>query len=282
MKYNLNKKIILITGASGGIGFACAELLYKEGAKLVLTDLSIENLKNQIRESNFDENRILLSELNVIDAEQTKKVVEKTITHFGKLDIVFANAGIVANPPKTIFKMDETEFERVIEVDLLGVYRTIKASLPEVIKSKGQVLITASAYSFFNGFFNAPYAVSKAGIEMLGRSLRTELAYTGVTASVLYPGWVNTKLAKIAFGGDQTTTDLARTAVPNYLMKPVEPNIIAKAVVKGLKRRSPRIFSPRKWGFLWAMQSTLARFGDIQLEKNKKVQELLKKSDTTK
>ncbi len=282
MRYNLNEKVILITGASGGIGFASAKLLYEEGAKLVLTDLSTENLKNQVEENNFDSTRILLLELNVIDKEQTKSVVDKTIAHFGKLDIVFANAGIAANPPKTVFGMHQDEFERVVEVDLFGVYRTIKASLPEIVKNKGQILITASAYSFFNGVFNAPYAVSKAGIEMLGRSLRTELAYTGMTATVLYPGWVNTKIAQVAFGGDATTTELASSVLPTYLLKPVEPEIVAKAVVKGLKKRSPRIFSPKKWGFLWSIQSTLARLGDLQLGKNKDIHRLLKKSDEAK
>ena len=281
MKYNLNEKVILITGASGGIGFACAKMLHEKGVNLVLTDLSIENLKNQIKESNFDESKVLLLELNVIDREQAKSVVKKTIAHFGKLDIIFANAGIAATPPSTILKMTETEFEKVVEVDLFGVYRTIKAALPEIVKNKGQVLITASAYSFFNGVFNAPYAVSKAGIEMLGRSLRTELSYTGATATVLYPGWVNTTIAKTALA-DDTTGKLAKAAIPDYLMRAVEPEVIAKAVLKGLQKRSPRIFSPKKWGFLWSVQSTLARLGDVQLGKNKEIQKLIEQSDKAK
>jgi len=279
MNYNLDEKVILITGASGGIGFACAKMLYEKGAKLVLTDLSIENLKNQVKESNFDSTRILLLELNVTNTEQSKQVVEKTVAHFGKLDIVFANAGIAASPLSTVFKMPETEFERVVEVDLLGVYRTIKAALPEIVKNKGQILITASAYSFFNGVFNAPYAVSKAGIEMLGRALRAELAYTGATATVLYPGWVNTKIAQVVFGESETATQLAKIVLPNYLLNPIEPEIVAKAVVKGLQNRSSRIFSPKKWGFLWSIQSTLAKIGDVQLGENKKIRDLLQKSD---
>jgi len=279
MTYNLNEKKILITGASGGIGFACAKVFYEEGAKLVLTDLSTENLKNQVKESNFDSTRILLLELNVIDKEQTKSVVEKTIAHFGKLDIVFANAGIAASPPKTVFKMDEMEFEKVVEVDLLGIYRTIKASLPEIIKNKGQVIITSSAYSFFNGIFNAPYAVSKAGIEMLGRSLRAELAYTGATAMVLYPGWVDTPITKVVFGGDDTATKLANLVIPSYFLNPVPPKIVAEALLEGIEKRSHRVFSPKRWGFMWFIQTILTIFGDTSLGKDKKVQELIKQSD---
>lgn len=279
MNYTINEKVILITGASGGIGFACAKIFYDKGAKLVLTDLSIENLKNQVKENNFDATRILLLELNVIDKQQTEKVVEQTIAHFGKLDIVFANAGIAANPPKTILKMTENVFEKVVEVDLWGVYRTIKATLPEIIKNKGQVIITSSAYSFFNGIFNAPYAVSKAGVEMLGRSLRAEIAYTGATAMVLYPGWVDTSIVKVVFGGDDTATQLAKLVIPSYFLNPVPPKIVAEALLKGIEKRSPRVFSPKRWGFMWFVQTLLTIFGDTSLEKNKKVQELIKKSD---
>jgi NAD(P)-dependent dehydrogenase (short-subunit alcohol dehydrogenase family) len=282
MNYNLNEKVILITGASGGIGFACAKVFYEAGAKLVLTDISIDNLKKQVKENNFDSTRILLLELNVIDKPQIKNVVEQTITHFGKLDIVFANAGIAASPPKTIFKMSETEFEHVIEVDLLGVYRTIKASLPEIIKNKGQIIITSSAYSFFNGIFNAPYAVSKAGIEMLGRSLRAEIAYTGATAMVLYPGWVDTPITKVVFGGDATATKLANLVIPSYFLSPVPPKMIAEALLKGIKKRSHRVFSPKRWGFMWFIQTLLTIFGDSSLGKDKKVQELIQNSDKSK
>lgn len=282
MNYNINEKVILITGASGGIGFSCAKVFYQNGAKLVLTDLSTESLKNQVKENNFDENRVLLLELNVINKEQTKNVVEQTIAHFGKLDIVFANAGIAASPPKTVFKMSENEFEHVVEVDLFGIYRTIKASLPEIIKNKGQIIITSSAYSFFNGIFNAPYAVSKAGIEMLGRSLRAEIAYTGATAMVLYPGWVDTPITKVVFGGDDTATKLANLVIPSYFLNPVPPKIVAEALLKGINKRSHRVFSPKRWGFMWFIQTILTIFGDTSLGKDKKVQELIQNSDKAK
>ena len=79
-------------------------------------------------------------------------------------------------------------YEKVIEVDLLGAVRTIKAALPEIIRNRGYILITASIYAFCNDVINSAYA-SKAAVEMLGRSLRLELAPEGAAAGVLYPGW---------------------------------------------------------------------------------------------
>jgi len=93
-----------------------------------------------------------------------------------KVDVVFANAGIANDPPTTLAAADLDAYERVINVDLHGVIRTIKPALPEIIANQGHVLITASVYAFVNGVANSAYAASKAAVEMLGRSLRLELA----------------------------------------------------------------------------------------------------------
>jgi len=110
------------------------------------------------------------------------------VERFGGVDVVFANAGITVDPPATIAGVDAVAFERVIEVDLLGMWRTVRAALPQVIERRGHVLVTASCYSFLNGMLNAAYAMSKAGVEQFGRALRSELAVHGATAGVLYPG----------------------------------------------------------------------------------------------
>ena len=79
---------------------------------------------------------------------------------------------------------------------------------------------------------NAPYAASKAAVEMLGRCLRTEIAYTGATASVVYPGWTATPIAKVAFGGNATVTKMIEAAFPAWLRKPISPEYMAQAIVK--------------------------------------------------
>jgi NAD(P)-dependent dehydrogenase (short-subunit alcohol dehydrogenase family) len=149
--------------------------------------------------------------------------------------------------PATVYSCDEQEFERIVEVDLLGVWRTIKAALPEILRNGGQVLVTASVYSFVNGMVNAPYAASKAAVEMLARSLRAELGGTGATASVLYPGWVATSIAKVGFGGNALATKLIEKGFPAPLRRPIQPDDVAKGVVKGLRARQPRIMVPFRW-----------------------------------
>ena len=91
-KYDLNGKVVLITGATGGIGAASARALYSKGANLVLTDLSQQSL--DLLAAEFDATRVLAVPLDVTDAAASKAVVKQAVAHFGRLDIAFANAGI--------------------------------------------------------------------------------------------------------------------------------------------------------------------------------------------
>ncbi|HGL5383009.1 MULTISPECIES: SDR family NAD(P)-dependent oxidoreductase [Burkholderia cepacia complex] len=249
--YDLQEKVVLITGAAGGIGAATARALHACGARLVLTDVTQASVDRLAAE--FDAERTLALALDVTDAAATKAVVQRAVDRFGRLDIAFANAGISWHDlPATMYSCDEQEFERIVEVDLLGVWRTVKAALPEILRNRGQVLVTSSAYAFVNGMVNAPYAASKAAVEMLGRSLRAELGGTGSTANVLYPGWVATAIAKVGFGGNALATKLIEKGFPAPLRRPIQPDEVAKAVIKGLRARQPRIVVPFRWApFSW-------------------------------
>jgi NAD(P)-dependent dehydrogenase (short-subunit alcohol dehydrogenase family) len=274
-KYDLNGKVALITGATGGIGAASARALYQQGASLVLTDLSRQALDSLATE--FDAQRVLALPLDVTDAAASKAVVEQIVERFGRLDIAFANAGIAwRNTPATIASCDEAEFEKIIDVDLFGVWRTIRAALPEVQRNHGQIVITSSIYSFVNGMVNAPYAASKAAVEMLGRALRAELAGTGASASVLYPGWTATPIADLAFGGHATASELIESAFPAVLRKQVQPEEIATALVAGLATRSAAIIAPARWKPLSMLRGVMSPLSDALLERSTKIQRLVR------
>lgn len=274
-KYDLNGKVALITGATGGIGAASARALYQQGASLVLTDLSRQALDTLAAE--FDAERVLALPLDVTDGAASKAVVQQTVERFGRLDIAFANAGIAwRNTPATIASCDEAEFEKIIDVDLFGVWRTIRAALPEVQRNHGQIVITSSIYSFVNGMVNAPYAASKAAVEMLGRALRAELAGTGASASVLYPGWTATPIADLAFGGHATASELIESAFPAVLRKQVQPEEIATALVAGLATRSASIIAPARWKPLSMLRGVMSPLSDALLERSTKIQRLVR------
>lgn len=274
--YNLMGKVVLITGASGGIGAASARALYQQGAALVLTDLSQAAIDALATE--FDCNRVLALALDVTDAQASKEVVRRSVEKFGRLDIAIANAGISwRDIPGTIASCDEEEFEKIVNVDLFGVWRTVRAALPEIQRNHGQVIITSSVYSFVNGVMNAPYAASKAAVEMLGRALRAELAGTGSSASVLYPGWTATPIAKVGFGGHDATTQLIQKAFPSFLRNPVQPEEIATALVAGIKNRAPAIIAPARWKVLSLLRGILSPLSDRVLGRDQDIQRLIRK-----
>jgi NAD(P)-dependent dehydrogenase (short-subunit alcohol dehydrogenase family) len=273
--YTLTGKTVLVTGAASGIGAASARALIDAGANVALIDLhqpAVDKLAAAL-----GPNALPLA-ADVTDLEAMQTVVTKVVDHFGALDVCFANAGIAAAKPTTINASSVEEFERIVEVDLLGVWRTVKASLPAVTAANGHILITSSTYAFFNGVGNAPYAASKAAVESFGRSLRGELAGTGTTAGVLYPGWVDTPIIA-ASHTDEITQELIRIGNPGPLRRPVQPEVIAAAVVRGIERRSPRVFAPWRWVPLSVARGLVAILGDAVIDRHQRMQELLRQID---
>lgn len=279
MRYDLKQKVVLITGAAGGIGAATARELYALGASLVLTDVQQEAVDSLARE--FDTKRVLALALDVTDARATDAVVQQVVEKFGRLDVAFANAGIAwRDAPATLLSCDEKEFQRIIEVDLFGVWRTLRAALPEVIRNQGQILVTSSIYSFLNGMANAPYAASKAAVESLTRALRAELGGTGATASVVYPGWTATAIAKIAFGGHDLATRMNAAALPAFLRRPITPEQMAAAIVKGLQRRDPRIIAPGRWTPIFMLRGVFNPLTDWYVSRHRGLQNLLRELES--
>jgi NAD(P)-dependent dehydrogenase (short-subunit alcohol dehydrogenase family) len=272
-RFDLTNRVVVITGAANGIGAACARRLYEAGMNLVLVDLAAESLRAVA--SDLRPERVLIAQGSVTDRARLGEIVEQARAKFGRIDVVFANAGIACEPPRTLRTIGEDTFERIVEVDLLGVWRTIRACLPSIIESQGYILSTASVYAFVNGVANIPYAASKAGVEMMMRGLRVELVGTGASAGVLMPGWVRTHIADSALGKHPIAGALVRLAYPFFLRKPIEPEQIAEAVLKGIRHRSRRLVAPRRWAPVSLLRGPVCHISDCLLERNKKFQSLL-------
>jgi NAD(P)-dependent dehydrogenase (short-subunit alcohol dehydrogenase family) len=270
----LTGKTVFITGAAGGIGAATARVLHRRGAKVVLTDL--EQCAVDAVAGELGRRAVLPLAVDVTDAAGLRAAVAAAVDEFGALDVVFANAGIAADPPTSVATIEPAQFERVVEVDLLGVWRTVRAALPQIIANRGYVLITSSIYAHTNGTINAPYAMSKAGVAQLGRALRVELAGTGASAGVLYPGWVKTNIARTAFGGHDTVTRLRARAFPPFLREAIEPERVAEQVAAGIIKRSPRIVVPRRWIPYFLLNGLLNPLSDVVLQRDRTTQRLIR------
>jgi NAD(P)-dependent dehydrogenase (short-subunit alcohol dehydrogenase family) len=273
-RFDLDGKVALVTGAGQGIGRAVADALVTRGARVALVDLNGEQAE-QAAAALGGERAIGLAG-DVTDRAAMGAAVDAAVERFGGLDVVVANAGI-APTPTTVRAMAEAEFERVVEVDLLGVYRTVAPALEQIVARKGQVVLVASVYAFGNGMLNTPYAVAKAGVEQLGRALRVELSIHGAGATVAYFGFVDTQLVRDAF--DQIRARSGREpgeVLPAWMMRPIAPAQAAEALVRGIEGRRARVIAPRWWAVLSTLRGILNPITDYLSTKQMRLQESLR------
>ena len=261
--FDLNGKVALVTGAARGIGYETARQMHLRGASVAVVDLDSEEAREAAERIGA---RAIGIGADVTDHTAVMQAVAETVERFGGLDVVVANAGIAQTKVATVRGIGSEEWERVFEVDMLGVWRTVRAALPQIVERRGHVVVTSSVYAFVNGVLNSPYAVAKSGVESLGRSLRTELQPLGASASVAYFGFVDTKLVQDAF--ERPHTDRMMDIFPGFLLKRIEPDEAGAAVVRGIEARAPRIFAPKWWRYASALRGLLNPILDRSMERN--------------
>lgn len=188
---NVAGKVALVTGAARGIGAGLAERLADQGARLALVGLEAEE-QRKVAERIGGRSW----QADVTDWAALEKAVQGVVEHFGAIDIVVANAGIATTG--FVRSIDRDAFERVIEVDLLGVWRTFRVTLPHVIAAKGYLLAISSAAAMVHLPGMANYSAAKAGVEAFCNSLRAEVGHLGVKVGVAHPTWIRTDLVECA------------------------------------------------------------------------------------
>ena len=272
--FDPNGKVALVTGAARGIGFETARQLHLRGASVAVLDLDAEQANDAAERIGP---RAIGLAADVTDAGAMMATVAEVVERLGGLDLAIANAGIAPKNFATVRGISGEEWERVFEVDMLGVWRTARAALPEIVDRQGHIVLVSSAYAFMNGFGNSPYAAAKAGVESLGRALRVELAPHGASASVAYFGWVDTRMVQDAFA--QPEGDRIRSLSPEWLMKRITPDEAAAGVVRGIEERAPRIFAPKWWRYVSAFRGLINPLLDKRMEREEKFQSLVRDLD---
>ncbi|MFN8226257.1 MAG: short-chain dehydrogenase/reductase [Mycobacterium sp.] len=249
----LNGKVVVITGAAAGIGEATARLLVADGAQVALIDRD-EGGVRAVAESLGSRAEAFVAD--VCDAAALERTMAEVINRFGGIDMLIANAGIIG-PVKTFAAVDPDAFERVIEVNILGVSRTVRAALPSILNRKGYVLVIASAAAAIPTPTIAAYGVSKAGAEAFGRSLRMELTETGATAGVAYFGLIDTGMVRNDLL-DGTGLEVVLAPLPKWFRKPAPVDDAARALVRGITARARWVYAPGYLPVLLALRTTIA------------------------
>ncbi len=264
--YDLNGKVALVTGAARGIGFETARQMHARGASVAVVDLDATEASEAAER--IGERAIGIA-ADVTDAGAMRAAVAETVERFGGLDVAMANAGLAPPSIATMRSVPAEEWERVVEVNLFGVWHTLRAALPQVSERKGHIVVVASVAAFANGMLGSSYMVSKAAAEQIGRALRTELMPFGAGASVAYFGWVDTRMVQDTFA--RPGASVLEEIAPDFLMKRITPEQAGAAVVKGIEERAPRIFAPRWWRYLSALRGLLNPLLDRRSERDPRI-----------
>jgi NAD(P)-dependent dehydrogenase (short-subunit alcohol dehydrogenase family) len=272
--YDLNGKVALVTGAARGIGYETARQMHARGASVAVLDLDLDQVREAAERIG---ERTLGIATDVTDSGAMLAAVAQTVERFGGLDVAVANAGI-APEGGTARTMPPEEWERVIEVNLMGVWHTVRAALPQISERNGQLVLIASVAAFVNGGMLSPYAASKAGVEQLGRALRTELAPFGASATVAYFGWIDTEMVREALDRQPSGKRLRET-LPGFLFHRLTVDVAGAAIVRGIEARAPRVFAPRWWRYVSALRGLINPILDRRSERDARIAGAIRASE---
>jgi NAD(P)-dependent dehydrogenase (short-subunit alcohol dehydrogenase family) len=246
-RYDVRDKVVFITGAARGIGADAARRMAARGAKVALAGLEPELLSQVAREIG---DRAAWFEADVTDVAALSRAVDGAVERFGGIDVVIANAGIA--PFATVATIDPTAFERTIEVNLIGVWRTVRTTLPHVVARQGYILTIASLAAALHPPMLAHYAATKAGVEAFADSLRAEIAHTGTRVGVAYFSFIDTDMVRE--GLESPAAHVMRDATPGPFGKTAPLSAAGKAIERGIAKRADKVYAPR-----WVLPMTWLR-----------------------
>jgi 3-oxoacyl-[acyl-carrier protein] reductase len=190
-KMRLQDKVAIITGAAGGIGFAAAEIFAREGAKVAMADFNVEQgeeLARGLQEKGYD---VSFFQVNVADRESVDEMVTNVLSAYGKIDILVNNAGITRDA--MLAKLSTADFQKVLDVNLTGVFHCTQAVLPAMLANgRGRIINTSSVSGVYGNVGQTNYAATKAGVVGMTKTWAKELGRKGINVNAVAPGFIET------------------------------------------------------------------------------------------
>jgi NAD(P)-dependent dehydrogenase (short-subunit alcohol dehydrogenase family) len=237
--WQLAGRTVLITGAGGGLGSNLAKALLDQGCDLALLDLDLPRVEDLARELGGP-GRARAWRADVCDLESLEAAFAAAETHFGRIDIVVANAGIELI--ESVADGDPARFERLIDINLTGVWRTYRTAIPYVQKHRGYLLGISSMAGFIHSPLQSGYTASKAGVWALSNSLRLEMRPHGVGVGTLHPTFFNTPMHE-----EMLKNPAGETLWGGHRREPfkmVERDDVIAAAVGAIQKRSLTVTVP--------------------------------------
>jgi NAD(P)-dependent dehydrogenase (short-subunit alcohol dehydrogenase family) len=188
-------KVVLITGGASGIGFATAVLFLEEGAKVAIADISIDSGKKAVknlRKLGYD---ALFVRTDVSKEKDVKSAVRRVVAKFGRLDILFNNAGIFIDG--RVHELSEAEWDRIVDINLKGTFLCSKHAIPQMLKQgKGVIVNNSSCSAVVADYADPAYCATKGGIAMLTRAMAIDYAKENIRVNAVLCGEIETPMTR--------------------------------------------------------------------------------------
>jgi len=273
-RFDVAGKTVFITGAARGIGAESARRLHAAGANVSLVGLEPEKLAALAEQLGP---RAAWFEADVTDYDALVAAVDGTVARFGRIDVAIANAGLQFMG--RMATMPREQFERTIEVNLLGVWRTDRAVLDEIVRNRGYLLNVSSLSAASHAPLMGAYTASKAGVEAMTDALRVELAPSGARVGCAYFGFIDTDLVRGSFAHPSTKPLTA--AMPAFVATPAPLSQAIDAIERGVQRRAARLWAPRYVGGALAFRGILQPLTEWRIKADKRLPQALALADPT-
>lgn len=225
--------VVLITGASSGIGEALAYEYARRGADLVLLARRADRLAAVARQAGASGQRVLTRCCDVTDDEAVRSAVAAAEQEFGRLDVVIANAGFGITGRAEKLSLDE--YRRQFETNVFGVIRTAHAAIEPLKRARGNLAILGSVASYVASPGMSPYAMSKFAVRAFAESIREELRPYGVSVTLIAPGFVDSEIRRLDREG--TFQESKPEPVPSWLR--MRTDVAARQMIRAIERRRP-------------------------------------------
>jgi short-subunit dehydrogenase len=211
----LENKVVLITGASSGIGEALALEVASQGAQVALLARRVERLETLAEEIRRRGGRALVLAADVTRDGDLEAAVARTVAEYGRLDVAVANAGFGVNGPMARLALDD--YRRQMETNFFGVLRTVYATVGELARTRGVLALIGSVSGYLGMPGTSAYAASKFAVRGLAESISHELRPLGVTVTQINPGFIESEIRLVDNQGQVTD---ARDPIPAWLVMP--------------------------------------------------------------
>jgi short-subunit dehydrogenase len=227
----LNEKVVIITGATSGIGWECATMALSNGAKVVFAARQSDIIASKLSRTNYPTENYLICKTDVSIATDCEQMIQDTVAKFGKIDVLVNNAGISM---RALFKdVDIHVLRQIMDVNFWGCVYCTKYALPYLLKSKGSIVGVSSVAGFKGLAARTGYSASKFALNGFLETLRIELLKSEVHILVISPGYTASNIRKTALnamGKPQDETPLEE----NKLMSPMT---VAYEILHGIRRK---------------------------------------------